>query len=151
MSFHDTLQKLEFGASRANAANLLRAAPPAAPTLSKLTANLANQPDHANKLASLATPLLSPQASDSAAFSKLAGLAASSEKNLSDDFKLVSTWWQWSPDDAETFKSWAARNRDEAAAWVHQEAAVVRDYRDRLHVASVTELIGLNCVRNRSE
>ena len=61
--------------------------------------------------------------------------------NLSKDFKLVATWWSWSPDDTETFKAWAKQNRDEAAAWVHQEAAVVRDYQDRLHVSSITELI----------
>jgi len=35
---------------------------------------------------------------------------------------IVSTWWQWSPEDVDVFKVWAATNRDEAIAWLRQEA-----------------------------
>lgn len=61
--------------------------------------------------------------------------------NLTEDFRLVSTWWAWSPDDIATFKTWARQHRDEAAAWVHAEAQKVREYRDRLHCANATEFL----------
>ena len=60
---------------------------------------------------------------------------------LSYDFKLVSTWWQWSPEDVEHFRSWAKSNRDAAAEWLAAEAVTVRHYRDQLHVANVGEFI----------
>jgi len=60
---------------------------------------------------------------------------------LSNDFKLVSTWWEWSADDLETFRTWAKQNNDEAAQWIHQEAETARHRRDHLHVENVTESI----------
>ena len=35
----------------------------------------------------------------------------------------VSDWWQWSPEDVETFRAWAALNRDDAIDWLRQETA----------------------------
>jgi hypothetical protein len=66
---------------------------------------------------------------------------AGNVQRLSADFKLVSTWWEWSPDDIEHFRAWAKQNHDDAAQWIYQDAAVVREYRDRLHVTSVNEFI----------
>ena len=38
---------------------------------------------------------------------------------LAADFRLVTTWWQWSPEDVEGFLVWARQHHDDAAVWVH--------------------------------
>lgn len=35
---------------------------------------------------------------------------------------IVSEWWQWSDHDLADFRAWAAINREEAIAWLRQEA-----------------------------
>ena len=144
MSFTDILENLEFGASRAKGAN--RAKPPvftgheadAKPGLSG-----ANHLSHDEKLARLARPGLSPEPAGMAAISPISPISPTPEENkkLSDDFRFVSTWWQWSPDDISNFKEWARLNRELASEWIHQEAGVCRHRRDHLHVASVNEFI----------
>jgi hypothetical protein len=66
---------------------------------------------------------------------------AGNVQRLSDDFKLVSTWWQWSIEDLAHFKKWARDNHADAAQWIHAEAKTVRHYQDHLHAASVTEFL----------
>lgn len=61
---------------------------------------------------------------------------------LADDLKLISTWWMWSPEDMTDFQAWARSQPVEASEWIHVEAEKVRDYRDRLHCASITVFIG---------
>jgi hypothetical protein len=58
------------------------------------------------------------------------------------DFRLVSTWWQWSPQDVEGFQTWARQHHEDAAAWVHAEAEKVRHYRDHLHADCISTFIG---------
>jgi hypothetical protein len=46
---------------------------------------------------------------------------------------VVSEWWQWSSDDVETFRAWAALNRDEAIVWLRQEAVRALDQQKAGH------------------
>lgn len=35
---------------------------------------------------------------------------------------IVSEWWQWSDQDIADFRAWADINREDAIAWLRQEA-----------------------------
>ena len=65
------------------------------------------------------------------------------------DLRLVATWWAWSQEDLDDFRSWARKNHEDAAAWVRQEALTVRHYVDQLRLANVHEFI--RPTRDRSE
>lgn len=79
----------------------------------------------------------SPAFARNSPFHEPAGMAAISpirpirpepeeNENLSDDFKLVAAWWEWTQDDTNDFKNWARQNQDDAAQWIHAEAITCR-------------------------
>lgn len=83
---------------------------------------------------SMSTPI-PPRKNSSDAF--LAG-------QLGENYRLVSTWWQWTPEDCDTFHNWAGQHRKDAAAWIHQEAATVRFYVDTLGWRQVMDAVEPN-------
>jgi hypothetical protein len=65
--------------------------------------------------------------------------SAAIDGGLIEDFRLVATWWEWTPDDIAFFNYWASTKPDIATAWIGIEAVKVRYYRDRLHCDNVIE------------
>lgn len=70
---------------------------------------------------------------------------------LGEDFKVVSTWWQWSTEDMADFQAWACQHQDEAAQWIHQEAEWARYYADTLICRNVEAFIGIGSNNSRSD
>jgi hypothetical protein len=66
----------------------------------------------------------------------LAGKRASGQ-----EFKTVSTWWEWSEDDIHIFTKWAKQNPTEAHAFILQEVEKVRYYLNNLKLKNVTQMI----------